>query len=291
MPDAEIVVRVVGPAAEGGRLALAELARLAGEFQATLERIALALLGTETTAGRRPRDVAQAVRLDLVGLRAGSAILEMQPAENAIFGHDLLTNSVDTLMGGIDAIAARSNDAPPAFTPQVLDGLIRLTGGLSPDTIDHLEIAWRGAAPAHLDRGFREHVRWLRRKQRSDVVTIVGRLHEGDFDPLVLRCRIDTLTQSVPCSFTSDLRDAVLAAMDSMVVATGVAELQPDESVRTLALDELTVIDEAQRHGIAELAREQGIQPVQDVSDFATLTDLDDGEFGDFMDDVMSARS
>lgn len=287
----DIIVRAVGPAATGGKLPLSELARLAGEFQATLERVALVLRGSKASQGRRPRDIVDAVRLDLVGLHEGSAVLELRAADTAIFGHGLLAESMDVLMAGMGAISRRSTEAPAEFTPQIMDGLIRLTGGLSSRVVNRLEITWRDDDYVILDRGFSEHARWLRRQRRNDLVTIVGRLHEGDFDPLALRCRVDTLDATVPCSFGDDLREAVLAAMDCMVVASGVAELQPDGGVRTLALDDLTVINEATRHTAEQIARDQGIGPVQDVSEFATLTDIDDDDFGNFLDGAMSARS
>jgi hypothetical protein len=86
------------------------------------------------------------------------------------------------------------------------------------------------------------------------------------------------------------MRETVLSAMDAMVVATGVAELQPDGRVRTLALDDLTIINEAVRRSAEQLAREQGVEVVQDTSEFATLTDIDDDDFDSFISGAISAR-
>ena len=71
-------IRAVGAAAEG-RLALAEVARLCGELQGTLERLALALRGGRNTPGRRRRDIAEAVKLEMISFRTGSAVLDMVP--------------------------------------------------------------------------------------------------------------------------------------------------------------------------------------------------------------------
>lgn len=289
MPDPTMSIRAVGPATEG-RLALSEVARLAGELQATLERLALNLRGGSSTPGRRPRDIADAVKLELVGFRRGSTILEMAPP-GAIMNHGLLDESSAALISGMEAIAKKVSRAPTGFNSQVLDGLIRFSGGISDQTIRRLEISWPGHAVVIVDREFREHARWLRRQTVRDVVSIVGRLHEGDFDPLALRCRIDTLDATIACSFGSDMREVVLAAMDCMVVATGIADMQLDGRVRALALDELTVIEEAQRRTVEELAREQGVDPVQDLSQFATMTDLDDDEYESFVGKAMSSRS
>ncbi|MCP2164544.1 hypothetical protein [Goodfellowiella coeruleoviolacea] len=232
-----------------------------------------------------------AVRLELVGFRAGSAVLEMDASGGAIFEHALFTEAMSIFMNGSTRIVERAESLPPEFTLQVLDGLIRFTGGLSPRTIEYFDLDWRDTVSLRLDRGFREHARWLRRQRRRDLVTVVGRLHEGDFDPLALRCRVDTLDASVPCSFTEDMREPVLAAMDAMVVASGVAELQPDGRVRSLALDDITVVDESQRHTVGQLAHAQGVEPVRVISEFATFPEIDDEDFKRFVADAMSARS
>lgn len=291
MGEPELVVRAVGTGANEGRLSLSELARLAGELQATIERIALALRGSATAIGRRPRDIVDAVRLELVGFQRGSAVLQISPPESAAFGHQLLDESLDIFMGGLVEIERRTETLPQSFTPQVLNGLIRLTGGLSPQAIAFLEIGRRERGFIRIDEGFRDHVRWLRARRRQDQTTIVGRLHEAAFAPMALRCRIDTVDATIPCSFTGLLRESVLEAMDSMVVATGIAELQADGRVRSVDLDDLTVIDEAKRRTVEQIAREQGIALVQDFAEFATLADMDDQEFDHFMQHAMSARS
>ena len=51
--DSEVLLSVhaEGPAADGGRLPLAEVARIAAGLQVTLERLALALTGTYAARG------------------------------------------------------------------------------------------------------------------------------------------------------------------------------------------------------------------------------------------------
>lgn len=289
MGEQTMSLRAVGPAAEG-RLALTEVARLCGELQATLERLALAIRGERNAPGRRPRDVADAVKLEMVAFRMGSAVLDMAQPADGMISHALLDESVDLLFRGMSDLA-RGDKAPSEFTPQVLDGLIRLSGGISSRSIRTLELSQKGRDPVVIDQDFREHVRRLRRHHRHEIATVTGRLHEGDFDPLALRCRIDTLDATIPCSFGQELRDLVLGAMDSMVVCTGIAEYQPDGRIRAIELDELTVIDEAQRRTIDQLAQEQGTAPVTDIAEFATMTDLSDDEFNQFIANAMSARS
>ncbi|MGO1054599.1 hypothetical protein [Crossiella sp. CA198] len=291
MEQSEITLRAVGPTAQGGRLPLAEMARIAGEFQATMERIAHVILGASGGAGRRPREVVDAVRLELTGFKTGSTVLEISAPADVIFDHGLLERSLDAFFAGVEQVSRGISESPSEFTPQVLDGLIRLSGGISPGSIAFLEISRRGGPTVRIDDVFRGRVRALRRLVQRDEVAIVGRLHEGDFAPAALRCRVDTWDASIPCTFDQDLRDRILAAMDSMVMVTGVAETQPDGRIRTLDLLSISIVDEASRRDLGQLAEEQEVRPVTSLSEFGKLSDLGDDDFDQFVNGAMSARS
>ncbi|ROP39447.1 hypothetical protein [Saccharothrix texasensis] len=290
MTEPELVIRVAGPAAEEGRLPLAEVARVAGELQATLERIAMALRGSENVPGRRPQDIVNAVRLELTGFSQGSAILEVSPPAGAMIPHDLLDQSVDLLMTGIESIHSAQRSHPEVFGKQVLDGFVRLSGGISPRSVRTIEITRRDGRTVTIDDEFRRAARSARNAGDRSEVTIVGRLHMGDFAPAALRCRVDTLSNSVPCTFDESLTDDVLNAMGAMVVATGIAELLPDGRVRSLDLLGLTQVNEAKRASIDKLTQQQGITPLRSVTDFATVQDVSDEEFEQFIRDALSAR-
>ena len=131
IPDGvDLVIRAVGPATEGGRLPLSEVARLAGGLQASLERIALSISGGATKPGRRPREIVDAVRLDFIGFRPGSAILDVARTGQLSFTEDLLSLSLDALQSGIESLVREPNMLPQHFTPQVVNGLRDLTGGI-----------------------------------------------------------------------------------------------------------------------------------------------------------------
>jgi hypothetical protein len=290
--DAEILLSVhaEGPAAEGGRLPLAELARIAAGLQVTLERLALALTGTYVARGRRPRDVVEAVRLDLVGFRAGSAIIDIvRSAEDAVEGDSLLNDSLRALEDGVTAI--RSGQHPPSyFTPQVLTGLRELAGGINVSNLTRISFGRPGGGPFVIDPIFRDRLRKVSTQGPETEATVVGRLHMGDFSPAVLRCRIDTFAGSVLADFDTDLRDSVLDAMDQMVMATGVAELQPDGStVRVLHLSVLERLPSARMLPLQTLQRQQNVAPVRDITDLRG--NAEEGEdFGPFMEAISSAR-
>ncbi|MEV5409401.1 hypothetical protein AB0K60_11280 [Thermopolyspora sp. NPDC052614] len=106
------------------------------------------------------------------------------------------------------------------------------------------------------------------RQTSEDDVTIVGRLHMGDFSPATLRCRIDTYAGSVLADFDSELRDAVLEAMDQLVMASGRAEVQPDGStVRIMHLEAVQRLTGASTSPLSELAHEQGVGPIRSIEE------------------------
>lgn len=286
-------ITAAGPATTGGRLPLSELARIAGEFQSTLERIALGRTGESPQVGRRRKDVVEAVRLEIRGFKAGSAILEVErAAHDALFGHELLSQSLDDLRVGADAIVSGDPAAlPESFSMPVLDGLLRMCGGLADNSVAVVDFRRKGQSLLHVDQAFRAAVRSMRTSRHYDEATIVGRLQMGDFAPSTLRCRIDTLDASIVCDFGDSLRDQVLAAMDSMVIATGIAEYGIDhETIRVLEITELTIVEEGSRKSFAELAAEQGIGPVTDISDFFAGESVEDDDFERFFQAAMSAR-
>lgn len=292
-PEILLSVHAEGPVAHGGRLPLAELARIAAGLQVTLERLALALAGTFVARGRRPRDVVEAVRLDLVGFRAGSAIIDVirsdQPQQVMFESDSLLADSLQALEDGITAVR-RGGRLPPYFTPQVVTGLRELAGGINVRNLTRISFVRPGGREFVIDSVFRDRLLSVSTLGPETEATVVGRLQMGDFSPAALRCRIDTFADSVLGDFGDELKDPVLDAMDQMVMATGTAELQPDGStVRVLHLSALERLPSARMLPLATLQRQQGVSPVNDIAELRGSAD-DDDDFGPFMEAIASAR-
>jgi hypothetical protein len=288
-------IHAEGPATTGGRMPLAELARIAAGVQVTLERLALALNGTFVAKGRRPRDVVDAVRLDFTGFRSGSAILDIAraaPAQETLPGTDddsLLTDSLDAFEYGITGI--RSGESlPPYFTHQVLGGLRDLAGGVNAGNLTSISFTRPDGNSFAIDSVFRTRLREFSALTPETEATVVGRLQMGDFSPAALRCRIDTFAGSVLADFGADLRDAVLDAMDQMVMANGTAELQPDgATVRVLHLSAIERLPSAPVSPLAALQREQHVQPVSDITELRGHVE-DNDDFSLFLEAIHAAR-
>jgi hypothetical protein len=292
-PEIMLSVHAEGPVADGGRLPLAELARIAAGLQVTLERLALALTGTFVARGRRPREVVEAVRLDLAGFRPGSAIIDItrtdQPEEVELEDVSLLTASLRALEDGVARIRSGEH-LPPYFTPQVVSGLRELAGGINVGNLTRISFGRPGGQPFVIDSVFRDRLRNVSTLGPETEATVVGRLQMGDFSPAALRCRIDTFAGSVLADFGDELRDSVLDAMDQMVMATGTAELQPDGStVRVLHLSALERLPSARMSPLATLQREQQVAPIRDIAELRGSTEEGD-DFGLFMEAISSAR-
>lgn len=284
----DLAIRAIGPATEGGRLPLSEIARLAGGLQASLERIALSLSGGAPRPGRRPREIVDAVRLDFVGFQRGSAVLRIARTGQLSLD-DLLNRSLDALEEGIEAMRRYPSNLPAHFTPQVINGIRDLTGGISASNVTRIDF-WRGNRISFsIDETLQAAVRAVQFEPVQQIITVVGRLHMGDFSPAGLRCRIDTYAGSVLCDFTSDLRDSVLDAMDEMVMAEGTGEVDPNgTSVHVLHLSRLEVLGSAKPKSLDGLAQQQQVRP---LSSLAELSGPPIDDFAEFMDIVRSARS
>lgn len=279
-------VRVSGPLADGARLPLAELARIVGSLQMTLERLALARSGSSIKPGRRPRDVVDAVRLDFTGFQEGSAVLEVARPPQTESSNDLLEVALRMLDEGVERIR-QGQRLPDHFTPPVINGLRQLAGGVGSGGVSRIELR-RAGGGCVIDSVFREALRAVGRQASEEDITIVGRLHMGDFSPATLRCRIDTYAGSVLADFDSELRDAVLDSMDQLVMASGRAEVQPDGStVRIMHLETVQRLTEAVASPLPKLAQEQGVGPLDSIEELQgePIDDLDD-----FLNAIRAAR-
>lgn len=284
-----LTIRASGPATDGGRLPLAELARIAGEFQATIERIALSLRGLSPVVGRRPKNIVEAVGMDIRAFTSGTAVLAVGRIAEPRPDGDLLGASLETLEAGLAAIAS-DQPAPEVFTAPVLDGLLRLSGGVAEKTISTVEIRRGGRTTISFNRQLHTQIRAARHRVSVAEQVIVGRLQMGDFARGALRCRIDTLNSGVSCTFGEELAATVLAAMGSLVRARGFAESTADGSIRTFEIRGIEILPGAPHRTLDDLAAEQGVTPVANLGELAGSEPLSTEEYEEFLAAAMSAR-
>lgn len=290
MPDYEIKITARGPLADRGTLPLAEMARLLGEFQQTLERIALRVQGIKNVTGRRPVEVTAAVRLEFTEIRLGSAQLLIRQAEN-VLANETLQSTFDILASGGRAIR-QGSELPEAFDLNILHGILKFSGGLNPGQLNSLDVEVDGQRILNIDAEFRELTRALTRQRTTRETTIVGLLQMTDFAPSSLKCRFDTLNESILCDFDATLKDAVLEHVDTLVEARGIGQFTAAGD-RLLSLDLLSVsgLALASYGTIDDLAAEQGIQPWGDHNEISLGDqEVTDEEFESFFISALSGR-
>ena len=248
----ELSIRAIGPGTDGGRLPLAEVARLAEGLQGTMERLALSISGREQALGRRPVDVVEAVRLDVVGFGKGSVVLRVRRDGQLALLDGLLEAAYAALIDGVHSLRTNPGAVPAGFTTQIIEGLSSLVGGIG-TSITAIEFRRGESTDFVLNAGLRSSLREARRHTTSEEVSLAGRLHMADFAPAALRCRIDTYAGSVPCDFDEDLRSSVLENMDELVLVRGLAELRPDNrTITVLRLEDIKGIPGVQGKGLDE---------------------------------------
>jgi hypothetical protein len=286
-----LTITARGPAAQG-RLPLAEVARLCGEFQATLERIALTLHGATSITGRRPREVVDAVRVEFTGFREGSAVLDLElPA--APDGGALVEEALAVLAAGVTAVRAGA-PLPEAFTPQVVMGLLRFAGGLDANSVTEIQVGRGERVLFVADPPLREALHAVRRGVRHADTTIVGLLQMGDFAPSAQRCRIDSVDTSVSCTFDETLAETVLTCLNQLVVASGTGEYATaGGALRSLDLDHLEAVPQPPQTTLEHLVQQQGVRPwgeAPSTGPSGLSEPLSDEEFDQFLRHALSSR-
>ncbi len=249
--------------------------------------------GSSTGSGRRPANVVDATQLHFIGFGSGSAILEVEPrpTQAQLFddeGDELVAESMSHFVCGIKELTDAPDRLPVGYDRGVVNGLTSLVAAVGA-RVTSVEFALGAAPTVVADRRTKSAVQTARRRLEQEPIEITGRLHMGDFAPTNLRCRIDTIDGAVACDFDETLRAEVLASMDRLVTARGVAEYWPEEDrPRLLHIEELRAVAEAEEPLLDDLLRQQGATPVASVTELAG-TPVDD--FDDFLEAVRSARS
>lgn len=222
-----------------------------------------------------------------MGFREGSAVLELErPSQDAT--DDLLSDSFTALVNGLDQLRDDATVLPQHFDLPIVNGLVTLCGGISKRNVNRIEFLSDDHLHFVLDSEMRASLKRAQKMSSQQEITVVGRLHMGDFDPMSLRCRIDTHAGSISCDLDDELKEAVFDLLDELVMASGVAELQPDAlTVRVLHLGEISRIETARSRSLDSLAEEQRVQPLDSVGQ---LRGEDIEDFDYFLQIIQSAR-
>lgn len=299
-------IRVAGPGVRPGRLALADLMHVGRQLQTAVERIALVLRGGATSLrpGRRPAEVVELCRLDLVGFGSGSAILELDLAgpERPFPAWDLGETALDCLVRGLQELG-ESSELPAGWDSGVLVAWREL-GSLLDRGVERVEIerSGRGVSTRSVfTQEIRDRIVRQIRAPVQNLIAVEGRLLMADFDETRLRCRIHPpFGTPATCSFREDQREAVLELLTKYVRVVGEAEMDEQGRVRPLKIADIEPINppgETQAYPafwehptVEDLAITQGVSPIQRIEGLAANLWNTDEDLQAFLDDIYSAR-
>jgi len=299
-------MRLTGPGVGEGRLALGELVHLGRHVQATLERIALVLRGETRSVrpGRRPADVTDLCRLDLVGFRGGSAILELDlaAAERPFVELDLGEAALDRLVEGVERLSD-SPTLPSGWDEGVLLSWREL-GSVFERGVERIEMRRAkhdATRVVEYTRVVRDRVVQRIRGPLKDLVTVEGRLLMADFDAARQRCRVHPpYGAPVPCVFREEQRETVLDLLTKYVRVVGQGEREEEQGrlrvVRIADIEPLAVpgdeegADFWEHLSVDELAQRQGVGPVQSAQDLRADLWESDAELEEFLVETYRAR-
>lgn len=243
--------------------------------------------------GRPPREVAELTRLEVVGLRQGSTVLEFALAEDArpLDELDLGVEALEAYEAGVVEVA--EGRTPPAPWD---DGVARTLEQLTrvfDRGIDEIVVATPSADPDRV-AVFRKEGRASFRVAGSagvrERVEIEGRLLMADFAATRDEARIHRpLDPPVRCTFGPELEVTVLRLLRRYVRATGWAELDDRGRVGLLELENLEDAEIADGRSfwdlptLDELAEEQGIEPVERLEDLVSDFWPEDEDVDEFL--------
>lgn len=281
-----VAVRLEGPAVAHGRIAVDELALVAVQLQRAVERVALVLRGEEgMKPGRRPKEVEELTRLEVVALRSGSVTLELDlaPGERPLEEFDVGRRALDRVVEGLAILSEQA--ALPGETPMPAGwdaGVLLAAKEMATVLrrgVERIEIEVRAGGVrkrARLEPRTVEVIGRLIRGPVRNPRTVEGRLLMADFKETGTRCRVHpAMGPPVECTFDEAHRQAVLDALTRYVRVSG--EAQTEEAtgrIRLLEIADIEILDVVPRGGegpypfwerlaLEELARIQGVRPVK----------------------------
>jgi hypothetical protein len=284
-----------------------DLALVAAQVQRAVERIALVLRGREgMKPGRRPREVEELTRLEVVALRPGSVTLELDLArgERPLDEMDVGRQALGRLVDGLASLSEETA-LPVGWDAGVLLATKEM-GTVLRRGIERIDVEVRGDGAVRRARLEPKTVEVLGRLVRGPVRnlrTVEGRLLMADFKETGTRCRVHPpMGPPVECTFDEAHRQAVLDALTRYVRVSGEAET--DEAtgrIRLLEIADIEVLDVVPRGGevpypfwqrleLDELARVQGVEPVKDPGSLAAPIWESGEELEEFLEEVYRAR-
>lgn len=305
-------IKVEGESVQPGKLPLRDLARLVERIQSGVERVARVMTGEPGgVPGRRPKRIEGVTQLLLVAVGPGSAVLSLELPSSPSDVHeeeqlvdisdDLGFRAVSRFVGGIHELEAGDvSGIPESWDNSVMEVaedlaeftrdrrlIVTLDARMPKTQPNSARIAGDSTAKFQI-----RHVP-VRRPRRARGTLIAVDLETG---------RIDIKPgkeKRVECLFPQSLRAQVEGLVGQVVEASGEEDFDAATNkvgrleVRTLepAAEQLRLDDEFWRSpSAAELAAEQGVQPIRAIEELVS-PEFSDEDIETLLTIIRDARS
>jgi len=285
---------VSGPSASSGRIRLDVLKDLADSVQVAVTRLGLASRGESTVRRRRrPTEIADLTRLELVGVHEGSTVLELRLADQARPLFDELDpgiTALDSFAEGLAAVEAGTRP-PDLWDAGVTDAVGRLSRlferGVDGLVFEHVGTERRSVTFTR--QTATRLVPTVPEAAEGQRVVIEGRLLMADFATSREKVRIHRPGAApVTCTFSPALETVVLRLLRRYVRATGTATMARG-APREIVLDSIEDAEPVPGRTfwdlptLDELAAERGVEPFERVEDLVADFWPEDESVDDFL--------
>jgi predicted regulator of amino acid metabolism with ACT domain len=294
-------LRLTGPSERDGEMTLAELAKVAERTQRVVTRIAQAMID-DRTAQRLRHSIGSATTLSLVGLRAGSTVLDIalpEATDDQLIVDDMPQDLGEmALTAFVESLAVLHDDESQPVLPvgvdekaaNEVDGWLRalssysdveINAQLGRDTVQHFAIAPREAR----DKLKRASSQPVLPYISADNQSLTGRLYALNLRTGTFRIE-DDARHSIQLTVPEDLRLEAAQLVNTRVRAIGRAALDRQHRLAVFSVSALEQVPELpdqveffKRH---ELEQPPRVIEEQDLTG-GVITDVTDDEIASFM--------
>jgi len=238
VPERPVIrMRLRGASARDGEIPLTDLGRLAEETQALIRRLARGLVG-QRGPGRAPFQIERSTSLTLVGLHAGSTILEIAgpvEAEDALdFGNlplDLGDRALIMFLEGMSALGSANPELPVGYDAAAVNDLqvwLRSVRGYKTVELDS-DIRGRRVRASIEPAKARRTVRELQPQPSMPYVSPTEQALEGSLYALNMHTGTysikDDSQHTIRLKVPPDIREEAAQLINQRVRAIGTPEL------------------------------------------------------------------
>ena len=293
--DHFLSIRLEGKSICSGRISVSHLLQLISEFNKTLHRCGMVLMGQAESIRKGPtqKSIKEEISLDLVEITHGSPAtilgFEQSSDQQTLEGMDFGLEIMEKALSGLQQVQQAGDELPVGFDPGVLIAW-RDLGTLFEKGVNKISFflnhRLRPLESRYDSKGFQRIQERIRGPQ-VNIRTYEGRLLMADFKEHGTRCRIHpSVGDPVLCLFDEDRKEEVLENILHYVKVIGEAKEDPlTGKTISIVLHDIQRLEDREQEGtellpkgtplptsfwqspsIEELAQIQGVKPIDDIT-------------------------